>query len=189
MKLLLTKIFFSGRKRSQSPSPSRNASPNRALSPSSNRARDRSASPLRYISLPISKLARVTEELESLIHPTATTVHEEEEEEEDEEAIKKPDEVLTPVQQEEPSIIKIIEPEETFVLPELPTSIKKPEEIPAFVQQEEPTITKIVEPEESIILPQVLLPMTTTSEEENNLNIVRTEVSYSLYFKSSFGIA
>jgi len=71
-------VFFSGRKRSQSPSPSRNASPNRSLSPSNNRMRDRSVSPLRYINLPISKLARVTEELESLINPAASILHEEE---------------------------------------------------------------------------------------------------------------
>lgn len=75
-------IFSSlGRKRSQSPSPSRTTSPSRSLSPSANRVRDRSVSPLRYINLPVSKLARVTEELEHLIPRTSSIVHEEDEEE------------------------------------------------------------------------------------------------------------
>jgi hypothetical protein len=69
-----------GRKRSQSPSPSRNASPSRSLSPSNNFARDRSVSPLRYINLPVSKLARVTEELEHIVQPNVSTVDEEQEE-------------------------------------------------------------------------------------------------------------
>ncbi|CAF0827406.1 unnamed protein product, partial [Didymodactylos carnosus] len=60
------------RKRSKSPSPSRSpgrissSSPSRSLSPSQ-AARERGASPLRYINVPLSKLERVTEELETLI--------------------------------------------------------------------------------------------------------------------------
>lgn len=109
---------FLGRKRSQSPSPSRNASPSRSLSPSGNRSRDRSASPLRYINLPMSKLARVTEELEHLIHPTAVTVHEEEEE---------TVEVLpAPVVTEEPTLA----PEESIVIPQITTPDLPAENVP-----------------------------------------------------------
>ena len=116
--LLIDSMGFLGRKRSQSPSPSRNASPSRSLSPSGNRSRDRSASPLRYINLPMSKLARVTEELEHLIHPTAATVHEEEEE---------TVEVLpAPVVAEEPTVA----PEESLVIPQITTSDLPVENIP-----------------------------------------------------------
>ncbi|CAF4949627.1 unnamed protein product, partial [Rotaria sp. Silwood1] len=137
------------RKRSHSPSPSRNASPSRSLSPSNSRVPDRSVSPLRYINLPVSKLARVTEELESLINPTASIVHEEEEEEEEKEKEKEKEK----------------------------KSIEKPEEIESSIQQVQPAITKIAEPEESIVLPQVLIPtpITTTTVEENKLDVLKTE--------------
>jgi hypothetical protein len=174
MKLLVKKCF-SGRKRSQSPSPSRNASPNRALSPSNNRARDRSVSPLRYINLPMSKLARVTEELESLIHPTASTVHEEDEEEEEEENGK---EASASIQQEKPTIMQIVEPEESIVLPQVSTPINKPEEVPASIEQEKQTTAEIVESEESIILPQIPAPIAIAAEEEKKVDMVTTEVSY-----------
>jgi hypothetical protein len=173
-------ISFLGRKRSQSPSPSRNASPNRSLSPSSNRTRDRSVSPLRYINLPMSKLARVTEELESLINPTASTVHEEEEEEEEENENEK--EASVPVQPEKPTIIDIVKSEESIVPPQVVTSVEKPEEISLPMEQEKPIETKLVEPEESIVLPQILSPITTTitaaAEEEQKMNTIITEVSY-----------
>jgi len=174
MKLLVKKCFL-GRKRSQSPSPSRNASPNRALSPSNNRARDRSVSPLRYINLPMSKLARVTEELESLIHPTASTVHEEDEEEEEEENGK---EASASIQQEKPTIMQIVEPEESIVLPQVSTPIKKPEEVPVSIEQEKQITAEIVESEESIILPQIPAPIAIAAEEEKKVDMVTTEVSY-----------
>jgi hypothetical protein len=176
MKLLVKKCF-SGRKRSQSPSPSRNASPNRALSPSNNRARDRSVSPLRYINLPMSKLARVTEELESLIHPTASTVHEEDEEEEEEEE-ENGKEASASIQQEKPTIMQIVEPEESIVLPQVSKPIKKPEEVPASIEQEKQTTAEIVESEESIILPQIPAPIAIAAEEEKKVDMVTTEVSY-----------
>ncbi|CAF2530540.1 unnamed protein product [Rotaria sp. Silwood2] len=138
------------RKRSHSPSPSRNASPSRSLSPSSSRVPDRSVSPLRYINLPVSKLARVTEELESLINPTASIVHEEEEEEDEDEEEKEKEEQK---------------------------SIEKPEEIQSSIQQVQPAITKIVEPEESIVLPHVLIPTPITTVEEDKSDVLKTEVS------------
>jgi len=63
----------------------------------------------------MSKLARVTEELESLIHPTASTVHEEDEENEKETPASVPP--------EKASIMKIVEPEESIVLPKIPGPI------------------------------------------------------------------
>lgn len=120
-------MFVLGRKRSQSPSPSRNASPNRSLSPSNNRLRDRSASPLRYINLPYSKLARVTEELESLINPSASIVHEEETKEN-----------VIPEDKEATPISSTIETEENVNVP-----------------PKEPSPTKIIEREQSIVLPVV----------------------------------
>lgn len=174
----IEKLLFLGRKRSQSPSPSRNASPGRSLSPSGTRTRDRSVSPLRYINLPMSKLARVTEELESLINPTASTVHEEEEEEEE----NKKD-ALVP---EQPTIMDIAKPEESIVLPQVVTSVEKPEEIPLPMEQEKPIETKLVEPEESIVLPQILssIPTTTAAaatEIEQKVSTITTEVSHRIY--------
>jgi hypothetical protein len=180
----LQKIFFLGRKRSQSPSPSRNASPNRSLSPSNNRMRDRSASPLRYINLPISKLARVTEELESLINPSASILHEEEKEV----GLNKKTEEEVPAsdQQKEPSTT---ETEDSIHLPQVSTSIISGEEVPASTQQKELPITKTVEPEESIILPQVATLITKAPKAENTLDIITTEVSHRLvFFKSSLSI-
>ena len=109
--MMLSSSISLGRKRSQSPSPSRNASPNRSLSPSGNRSRDRSVSPLRYINLPMSRLARVTEELEHLIHPTTLSVHEE-----DEETAEVPTASAPPP--EEPILV----PEESVILPEIVTA-------------------------------------------------------------------
>jgi hypothetical protein len=119
----------------------------------------------------VSKLARVTEELESLIHPTASTVHEEEEEE-------KEKEVLVSVQPETPTIMKVVEPEESIILPEVSTPIEKLEEVSAYIEQERPTIAKIAEPEESIVLPQIQAPITTAVEEQKKMDTVATEVSY-----------
>jgi hypothetical protein len=115
----------------------------------------------------MSKLARVTEELESLINPTVTTVHEEEEKE-----------TSTSIQPEKLSIMKIIEPEESIVLPEIPAPIITPAEVSASIEQEKPTITKIIEPEQSIILSQIPAPITTAAEVEKKVDIVTTEVSY-----------
>ncbi len=64
----------------------------------------------------MSKLARVTEELEALVNPTASIVHEEEEEEKEKES-------SASIQQEELTVMKIIEPEESIVLPQIPTPI------------------------------------------------------------------
>jgi hypothetical protein len=176
----LQKIFFLGRKRSQSPSPSRNASPNRSLSPSNNRMRDRSASPLRYINLPISKLARVTEELESLINPAASILHEEEKELGSNK--KTEEEIPTSDQQKEPSTTETSETEDSIHLPQVSTSIISGEEVPASTQQKELPITKTVEPEESIILPQVATLITNAPKAENTLDIITTEVSHRLVF-------
>jgi hypothetical protein len=120
----------------------------------------------------MSKLARVTEELESLIHPTASTVREEDEEEENEK------ETSASIPPEKPSIMKIVEPEESIVLPQIPAPITTAAEISASIEQEKPTIKKIVEPEESIVLPQIPTPITTTAEVEKKADIVTTEVSY-----------
>ncbi|CAF4849201.1 unnamed protein product [Rotaria socialis] len=139
------------RKRSHSPSPSRNASPNRSLSPSNNHAQDRSVSPLRYINLPMSKLARVTEELESLVNQTPSTVPEEEEEE------AKKDEEEQELENNEP--------------------VQTTAEMPPSIEQVEIPITKIIAPEENMVLPQVLLPTTTITVEEDKSNIVKIEVS------------
>ena len=160
-------VFFSERKRSQSqsPSPTRNASPNRSLSPSNNRARDRSVSPLRYINLPVSKLARVTEELESLIHPTAPIVHEEnEEEEEDTSAV---------VPQAESMKIIVVEPDEVA------TTLEKQ-------QHDISTPIESIETETSIVLPQIPTPVTTTTtttteatvEDDNKMETITIPVSY-----------
>ena len=170
-------MFFLGRKQSHSPSPSRNASPNRALSPSGNRTRDRSASPLRYINLPVSRLARVTEELESLINPTATTVHEVPEEEEEQEK-EKEKQVSTPTQQDKPTTTNITEPEEIILLPQVSTPVIQPEETSTYIQEDKPTITEIVKSEESITLPEILPPITVATEEEKQMDISETEVSY-----------
>jgi len=183
MKLLVKKCF-SGRKRSQSPSPSRNASPNRSLSPSNNRMRDRSVSPLRYINLPISKLARVTEELESLINPAASILHEEEKELGSNK--KTEEEVPASDQQKEPSTTETSETEDSIHLPQVSTSIISGEEVPASTQQKELPITKMVEPEESIILPQVATPITNAPKAENTLDIITTEVSHRLVFFQIF---
>lgn len=146
--------FISGRKRSHSPSPSRNASPNRSLSPSTTRARDRSISPLRYINLPISKLARVTEELESIISQTPSTLHEEEEEEQHQHQQQQ--------QKEE----------------EKDESIKLPEEIPLLNQQVEFPITKIIEPEKNVVLPQLSFPETTANIiQDQKSDLTKIEVS------------
>lgn len=113
-----------GRKRSQSPSPSRNASPNRSLSPSNSRARDRSVSPLRYINLPISKLARVTEELEHLLTPTASIVHEEDEDEGKNAApTEAHSETAALVKSEGATLVESVAQEDSFVMPQVPTSI------------------------------------------------------------------
>jgi hypothetical protein len=122
----------------------------------------------------MSKLARVTEELESLINPTASTVNEEEEEEQQKENEK---EVLTSIEQEEPTMIKFMEPEESIVLPQLPTLIEKPEKVSPSIEQQKPTVTTIVEPEESIVLPQIPASVTITAEEEKKMDIITTEVS------------
>ncbi|CAF1178754.1 unnamed protein product [Adineta ricciae] len=147
------------RKRSQSPSPSRNASPNRSLSPSSNRLRDRSVSPLRYINLPYSKLARVTEELENLINPLASTVHEEETENvvpEDKEATPISSiietEQIANIPLKEPSPTKIIEPEQSIVLPIVEEtqidSSKKEEQSKPVIIRKLPLVVRITEGED-----------------------------------------
>ena len=84
--------------------------------------RDRSVSPLRYINLPVSKLARVTEELENLINPTTSIVHagQEEENEEQADSNKKSE---TSIQQEESTETKTIEPKESIVLSQVITPI------------------------------------------------------------------
>ncbi len=130
----------------------------------------------------MSKLARVTEELESLIHPTASTVHEEDEEEEDEEK-----EAVVPIQEEKPTTTKTVEPEETPVLPQVSIPSQIAEEISPFVEQEEPTITEIAEPEQSLVLPDLPAPMIiTTAEEENKAEKIIAEVSYCFYFYNDF---
>jgi hypothetical protein len=91
-------FYFLGRKGSQSPSPSRTTSPSRSLSPSANRPRDRSVSPLRYINLPISKLERVTEELEHLINAASSTNNDEEREETEEQINSIPQDESVPHQ-------------------------------------------------------------------------------------------
>lgn len=168
-------MFFLGRKRSQSPSPSRTASPSRSLSPSSNRIRDRSISPLRYINLPVSKLARVTEELESLINPIALTVHEEAEEKE---------QISTSEQLATPTITNLVKSEESIVLPQLPSTIEEIEEISEPI---EPIQTKIYPSEESVVpsqlptfIPADITPtIIATDEESNKISTIITEVSYS----------
>jgi len=124
----------------------------------------------------MSKLARVTEELESLIHPTASTVHEEEEEEEEEQENEK--ETSASIQPEKPPIMKIVEPEESIVLPQIPAPITTATEVSTSIEQEKPTITKKVEPQESIVLPQIPAPITTAAEVEKKVDIVTMEVSY-----------
>lgn len=160
-----------GRKRSQSPSPSRNASPNRSLSPSSSRLRDRSVSPLRYINLPMSKLARVTEELESLLNPSAVpVVHEEEV---DEESAKQPDDpttIASPPPQEVPV------PEESSEVSPVPTSVVATEEPPT------------PPPVESIAEPAAVVPPTPAPAEEQKPDTVPVEVSSPLLFFRRRGI-
>jgi hypothetical protein len=141
---------------------------------------DRSASPLRYINLPISKLARVTEELESLINPAASILHEEEKELGSNK--KTEEEIPTSDQQKEPSTTETSETEDSIHLPQVSTSIISGEEVPASTQQKELPITKTVEPEESIILPQVATLITNAPKAENTLDIITTEVSHRLVF-------
>ncbi|CAF1363451.1 unnamed protein product [Adineta steineri] len=159
------------RKRSQSPSPSRNASPSRALSPSNNRLRDRSASPLRYINMPMSKLARVTEELESLINPSAAIVHADEK---IKEPIKESEEVPTSSQQNEPSITEIIKSEDSINLPQAPTTTVTTEEIPVSIKttEEVPTSNKQQE------LPATTedIPVTIKTIEEVPVSIMQKEL-------------
>ncbi|CAF4044788.1 unnamed protein product [Adineta steineri] len=159
------------RKRSQSPSPSRNASPSRALSPSNNRLRDRSASPLRYINMPMSKLARVTEELESLINPSAAIVHADEK---IKEPIKESEEVPTSSQQNEPSITEIIKLEDSINLPQAPTTTVTTEEIPVSIKttEEVPTSNE----QQELPLTTEDTPVTIKTIEEVPVSIMQKEL-------------
>ncbi|CAF1298907.1 unnamed protein product, partial [Adineta steineri] len=159
------------RKRSQSPSPSRNASPSRALSPSNNRLRDRSASPLRYINMPMSKLARVTEELESLINPSAAIVHADEK---IKEPIKESEEVPTSSQENEPSITETIKLEDSINLPQAPTTTVTTEEIPVSIKTTEEVPTSNEQQE----LPATTedIPVTIKTIEEVPVSIMQKEL-------------
>jgi hypothetical protein len=161
----MSMLFSVGRKRSQSPSPSRNASPNRSLSPSGSRLRDRSVSPLRYINLPMSKLARVTEELESLINPTASIVSEGEIVEE---PTDNPDEQVATSPPQEVPTAAAIEPEESIELPAIPVSM--------ITTEEELSREKTLEPEPVVSLPQISIPT-----DEKKTEVVSIEVSHRIF--------
>lgn len=118
----------------------------------------------------------MTEELESLINPIASTVHEE---------IEETEETSTSDQLAPPTIADIVKSEESIVLPQLTSSIETKELISQPIQI---TDIKLNEPEQTIISTQfpTLVPAETTptiiaaDEEAKKINMIITEVCFSI---------